>query len=252
MSSPTTGFSITARSALSCDRRAAMYALLQKHFQGVSLRQFERDLADKNWVILILQQERLVGFSTLHLYESRFDGEPVSVVYSGDTIVAPEAWGSMALARGWITAVNQLRSRYPRGKYYWLLLTSGFRTYRFLPVFWREFFPSHNRRAPDRLVRLRDQLARERFDGQYDADAGIVRFRHPQQLKGELGSIPESRMDDPHVSFFVRNNPGHVNGDELVCLTELSPENLTLAGRRMVRPPSCAFGQANAVWPSIL
>ena len=70
------------------------------------------------------------------------------MVYSGDTIVAPEAWGTTALARGWITAVNQLRERYPRGKYFWLLLTSGFRTYRFLPVFWREFFPRYDATTP--------------------------------------------------------------------------------------------------------
>jgi hypothetical protein len=29
-------------------------------------------------------------------------------------------------------------------------------------------------------------------------------------------------------------NPGHANGDELACLTEISRSNLTPAGERMV------------------
>jgi len=209
-----------------------MYDLLARHFDGVTGQQFAKDLAGKNWVILIHREERLVGFSTLLVYESLFDGEIVSVVYSGDTIMAREAWGTMTLARAWIAAVNQLREHCPRGKYYWMLLTSGFRTYRFLPVFWREFYPRFDAIPSERAERLLHHLARGRFAHEYRR--GIVRFAHPQRLRGELADIPEGRLADPHVAFFLSQNPGYRNGDELVCLTELSAENLTAAGRRMV------------------
>jgi hypothetical protein len=169
-------------------------------------------------------------------YETSFEGQPVSVIYSGDTIVAPEAWGSTALARGWISCVRKLRESYPRGPYYWLLLTSGFRTYRFLPVFWREFHPRFDAVMPSRLRRIRDHLAVERFGRTYDAAKGIVRFDYPQKLRGSLSSLPDGRTNDPHIAFFGSQNPGHAQGDELVCLTELSDENLTRAGRRMVAP----------------
>ena len=232
-------FEIVPRNALAPSQTDEMFQLLAQHFDGVAQEQFTRDLDEKNWVVIIRRDSRLVGFTTLLVYESIFEGEPVSVVYSGDTIVASEAWGSTALARGWITAVNQLRERYPRGKYYWLLLTSGFRTYRFLPVFWREFFPRHDALTPTGTKQLRDQLATERFGKQYDSKAGIVRFQHPQQLHGELKIIPAERITDPHVAFFMSQNPGHLQGDELVCLTELCPENLTRAGRRMSTPQLC-------------
>jgi hypothetical protein len=227
-------FAVLPRNELSPACADEMFHLLDAHFEGVTRGQFARDLAEKNWVLLLRREARLVGFSTLLVYESELAGEPVSVVYSGDTIVAPEAWGSTALARGWIGAVNRLRDRFPRGKYYWLLLTSGFRTYRFLPVFWREFHPRWDAPMPDKLRYLRDQLAAERFGPQYDAHSGIVRFRAPQRLRSGLKAIPDGRMSDPHIAFFVAQNPGHVAGDELVCLTELGDENLTAAGRRMV------------------
>ena len=232
-------FAIVARVELTPALTNEMFQLLASHFDGVTRARFTRDLAEKNWVVVVRRDTRLVGFSTLLAYESSFDGEPVSVVYSGDTIVAPEAWGTTALARGWITAVNQLRERYSRGKYYWLLLTSGFRTYRFLPVFWREFFPRHHAATPADIKRFRDQLAAERFGEQYDSRSGIVRFPHPQRLRGELKVVPAGRIADPHVAFFVTRNPGHARGDELVCLTELCPENLTAAGRRMTNPQLC-------------
>ncbi len=222
------------RSELSAEQRDEMFELLTRHFDGVTRTQFELDLLEKNWVILLQHDSRLVGFSTLLAYETSFEGQPVSVIYSGDTVVAPEAWKSPALSRAWIACVRRLREGYPHGKYYWLLLTSGFRTYRFLPVFWREFFPRFDAPTPANQKQLLNQLAKERFGGQFDSEKGIVRFIKPQRLRSGLNTVPDGRAGDPHVAFFLKRNPGYVFGDELVCMTELTDENLTPAGRRMV------------------
>jgi hypothetical protein len=227
---------ILPRSDLGAARTEEMFALLNRHFDGVTRDQFADDLAEKNRVILLHRKSALVGFSTLLAYESRFDGLPVSVLCSGDTIVEPEAWGTSALPRAWIAAVNALRTEFPQGRYYWLLLTSGFRTYRFLPVFWRGFFPCFDHAFPCDLIRLRNQLASESFGDQFDPEKGIVRFHRPQRLRPDLADVPPNRKSDPHVVHFLQANPGHAAGDELVCLTELSPANLTAAGRRMVAP----------------
>jgi hypothetical protein len=213
-----------------------MHSLLDRHFAGVSCDQFDLDLDQKNWVLRLHDGAgALVGFSTMLVYETRgAHGSPISVVCSGDTIVDPSGWGSAALPREWIAAVNRLRDRYPNGQYYWLLITSGFRTYRLLSTFWRTFFPRFDVDTPASQQRLLDTLARERFGAPYDASSGIVRFDRPQVLRPHLAGIPPARLDDPHVAFFARRNPGHERGDELVCLCELTESNLTRAGRRMV------------------
>jgi hypothetical protein len=189
---------------------------------------------------LLQREETLVGFSTLLAYSTSFEGQSVNVIYSGDTIVAPEAWGSTALPRAWVAGVEALRATLPAGRCFWLLLTSGFRTYRFLPVFWREFFPRFDAPTPPATQRLLDQLAGDRFGAQFDARAGVVRFTRPQRLRAGLEHVPAGRANDPHVAFFITLNPGHANGDEFVCLTELCPGNLTVAGRRMMLPHTCA------------
>lgn len=232
-----------------------MLALLERHFEGVSAEVFAADLDEKNWALLFEEDGELVGFSTLLLYPFVHAGETLTVVYSGDTIVDPAAWGSTALPRLWIDAVRSLHAEHGaehgaedgpghgpghgpgqgESRLVWLLITSGFRTYRFLPVFWRDFHPRHDAAIPPEVAALRDVLARGRFGDRYDPKRGVVRLGSPQSLREHLAGVPEARRSDPHVAFFLAANPGHVRGDELVCITELSDENLTRAGWRMVR-----------------
>lgn len=217
---------------LTRDDREAMYCLLEHHFNGVTPEVFAHDLASKNWVILLKNQTmQLKGFSTLRLYDITVNGEPLSVVYSGDTIVDPTAWSSVTLPRAWIQAINQLRC--PDQRLFWLLISSGFRTYRLLPTFWQVFYPRYDQSTPATMEQLMDTLAQHQFGHAYDPVTGIVRFPHPQKLSPLLGTIPPERRTDPHIHFFEQANPDHGQGDELVCLTEISAKNLTAAGRRM-------------------
>lgn len=229
---------LVQRTDLTASDRDAMYALLCAHFDGVTHAQFSEDLAEKNWALLLHNEDRhLVGFSTLHAYQTTYRNDPVSVIFSGDTIVDPSAWGSSALPRAWIAAVNHIRTSYPNGPYYWLLITSGFRTYRFLPVFWRTFYPHRDAPTPIMHQSLLNHLATERFGPRFDPATNVVRLPSPQRLRPHLQGIPPERMTDAHVAFFAQANPHHADGDELVCLTELSAANLTRAGARMMAAP---------------
>jgi hypothetical protein len=229
------GFDLVACADLSTNQKSAMLRLIQRHFEGVTAEVFARDLAEKELALLLRRGSDLAGFSTLASFTTAFQGSPVNVIYSGDTIVAPEAWGSSALPRAWIAGVEVIRESLPAGRCFWLLLSSGFRTYRFLPVFWREFFPRFDAPTPAEFAALINKAGHERFGAQFNAATGVVRFNHPQKLRGNLSQIPAGRGDDPHIAFFLKRNPGHAEGDELVCLTELCAENLTAAGRRMMR-----------------
>ena len=216
-------------------RRRSMFVLLRSHFVGVDRETFERDLLEKNWAIL-LEDDRgvLRGFSTLQISSEQIEGKTLTVVYSGDTIVAREWWGSPALPLTWLRAVREITPLYDGCGIYWLLLTSGFRTYRFLPVFFHEFLPSAGATS-DADVRLLRTLAATRFGDRFDAATGIVRFAKPQVLAPELLEVPAGRARDPHVAFYLERNPGFVRGDELACLTRIAEDNLTPAGRRMAR-----------------
>ena len=92
-----------SKEQLTAADRERMFSLLIRHFLGVERDVFNADLDKKNWVILIENNEGcLVGFTTIHLYQTAYQGETLSVVYSGDTIMDQSAWSSFCLPRVWI------------------------------------------------------------------------------------------------------------------------------------------------------
>ena len=95
---------VVTQSELCSSERDEAYALLRRHFDGVTRGQFELDLSEKNVVLLLRDAASgaLAGFSTMAVFETRIDDAPISVVCSGDTIVDRSAWGSAALPREWI------------------------------------------------------------------------------------------------------------------------------------------------------
>ncbi len=62
----------------------------------------------------------------------------------------------------------------------------------------------------------------------------MVRLAHATPLRPGVAELESRHLRDPHVAYFTAANPGHARGDELACLTEVHPSNLTPAGRRML------------------
>lgn len=214
--------------------REAMRALLDHQFRAVTPDAFAADLDEKHAAVLLYDPGgQLAGFSTLLRIETAHDGQPVTAFFSGDTVVRTDARGAALLPRLWSQHVFAEAARQPERDTVWFLLSSGYRTYRFLPTFFRDFAPAHDRRATDADRALLAALARTRYGALYDATAGIVRLAHPTPLRDGADALAR-RMSDPHVAFFARANPGWPQGDELACLTRIHPDNLTAAGRRMV------------------
>lgn len=215
------------RAALTPTIQGEMLALLKRHFEGVEEGVFEQDLMEKNQAILLRDAEgTLRGFSTLKYYETRFQGEDIRLVFSGDTIVEPGFWGSTALPQTWIKAVRLYRAQKSEQRHFWFLLCSGYRTYHFLRLFFEDFHPRFDRPIPKDLRALRDHVAFEKFGDQYDPERGVVRFHQgAQALKAGIGNLPSSRLKNPHVAFFAQVNPGHDRGDELACVVEIHESN---------------------------
>ena len=221
---------------LTSAERSQMYALLVNYFANVTRPHFEDDLAEKEWVILLTDTAagQIEGFSTLMRLSVMVDGQPIVAFFSGDTIIHRDYWGEAELPRLWGRHVFSLAEALPDVPAYWFLISSGYKTYRFLPVFFREFYPTYLRSTPPAVKRIIDALARTKFPSEYDPERGIIRFTESAPLRPGVAEVTARRLKDPHVAFFVAANPGHAHGDQLPCLVELTRTNLTAAGRRML------------------
>lgn len=227
--------SISPVDALAASDRAAMQALMEDYFENVSTEQFRADLDEKEQVILLRDGDgRIRGFSTMMRYAVTIDGAEVIGVFSGDTIIDRPCWGTPLLPQLWARLAFQWSDAAAHDRVYWLLLSAGYKTYRFLPVFFETFYPTHEAPTPPRQQRIRDALATARYPEAYDPDDGVVRFDRPTPLRADVAPPTAQRRKNPHVAFFLEANPGYTDGDELVCLTQVVRSNLTRAGRRMV------------------
>lgn len=227
-------------------QRDRMYSLMTAYYDNLTRSRFEEDLSGKSWVCAITDPRsgQICGFSTLARFEADMDGETVAALFSGDTIVSRELWGQQALHGTVARQMMSLADAATETRSFWLLLSSGYKTYRLLPTSFLEFFPRYDTETPQATRRLISTLATERFGSRYHEEAGIVRFDEPTPLRAGVAAVDSRHLKDPHIDFFVRSNPGHAAGDELVCIAELTRSNLTTAVRRMIGdvdpPPSMA------------
>lgn len=228
--------------ALTPAERRSMLSLMHEHYQGVRDEVFAAELAEKEAVVMLRHGNQVIGFSTLKVVRSYVHSIPVTAFFSGDTVVRTQAQGYSELARLWsrhvFACAAEARAHDPERRVYWLLISAGYKTYRFLPLFFRRFLPAHDRPADPFDALAANTLAERRYGTSYDAASGVVRLPHPTPLRPGVAEPSAARRRDPHVAFFLGANPGHALGDELVCLTELHPDNLTRAGRRMVGFPT--------------
>jgi len=215
--------------------RARMHTLMTQHFTNISAEQFERDLNEKDWVVVIQNDDLTIqGFTTLKVLELEDDGERIVAFYSGDTILSPDYWGERGWLSTWSRHVFLSAEKFPDATSYWILLTATHRTYQFLPAFFHDFYPNEEHPTPTREKRILDTFVRMKFPKEYDAEHGIVTLhdatpvRHPEDVEA---MVPQ---EDKYAKYFVQLNPGYLNGNFLACMTRIDRSNVTRLGWRVL------------------
>jgi hypothetical protein len=221
---------------------SAMYEIFSRYYDCVSLEQFLIDLSEKDCVLMLRNSNGAIcGFSTQKVFRVTVEGIPVRAVFSGDTIVDRAYWGEQELGRCWCRYVSSVYWEEPDVPLYWFLISKGYRTYLYLPLFFESFYPNCEVPTPAFEQRVLDTLAAAKFPDHYRPKSGLIEFEQSQgQLKPHLAEIPPRRLRDPHVQFFLKRNPGYASGHELACLAEISPSNMKLFAGRILSQAQAA------------
>jgi hypothetical protein len=225
------------REALTESQRAQMLALMQLCYAGVSPERFAKDLETKQFVILLSVRRtgELAGFSTVRVAEERLGGRVTEVVYSGDTVIHPDHWGQKELQRCFSFFLLGRKLRQPLRPLFWLLLSAGYKTYLLAVNYFPHTLPRHDWQAPAERQSFLAELAGRWFGAQYDAARGTLRFEETHyHVRQGLVPIDREAARHPDIAFFAERNPGHVQGDELVCLAEIRLWDLARALSRIV------------------
>jgi hypothetical protein len=234
---------LVSAAAIVSSQRDEMFALMGSYYENVDRATFDADFDEKDWVILILDEDtnQLKGFSTQMLLHLNVAGRSIRALFSGDTIIDRNARGERGLFQvsGWLA--RELMEAYPDDELYWFLISKGYKTYRFLPLFYHDFYPHHDVLTPPAYTAVINALGDYKFPDAYDRNGGIVRAGPAScRLRPGVADITSDRLDDPHIRYFAERNPGHFVGDELCCIAPLTLANFTPAAYRAMGPkPSC-------------
>ncbi|WP_420127463.1 hypothetical protein [Longimicrobium sp.] len=214
--------------------RNAAFALFRAHYEGADQARFERDLGEKQRVILLRDHGgALRGFSTVLYRDVRVGARNATMVFSGDTVIDRSCWGQKRLQSAFAGLLFRLKLRHPDRPLYWFLISKGWRTYLLMANHFPRAVPRWDLAEPPELRAALDLFATERFGAEYDAAAGIVRYATPhERVRDGVAPVEGDLLANPHIRFFVERNPGHADGEELACLAQIRMRDLarTAAG----------------------
>lgn len=206
-----------------------MFEIMTKVYFGENWNKFLSDMNEKNYALVLFDENsNIAGFTTIQI----FDFEGKIIIYSGDTVIDENSRGDIELMRAWWRFSYKIQEDNPHKKVLWLLISKGWRTYKFFPAFLKEIYPTYRYKTPDNIQKFIDKLSVYKFGECYKN--GLVIPKNPDMLKSGQNDIPDKRSDDKDVLFFIEKNPEFYKGNELVCLAELSVSNLTKAGLRLL------------------
>lgn len=205
--------------------RDQMFALFAHYYSGVSRAVFRKDLDAKNDVIILRDSlGDIRGFSTLLQMAIPHEGRTHYGIFSGDTVVDREFWGTRVLGHCFLRYMFIQRLRRPWSPLWWFLISKGYKTYLLMANNFPEHWPRHENETPDGRQALLDAFAMHSFSEAYDQDSGLLRFPESagRLRAGVAAASPKLVANNDRVRFFVDRNPDWASGVELACIASMS------------------------------
>jgi hypothetical protein len=197
---------------------------------------FERKLREVPEVLLFRNARgELVGVSSVDVYPVRRGGRTEWVIFNANAVVDEAYRRRGILERAGARTFLRLKRRRPLARAWWMFDTFSFKSYLLLPRNFRDFWPRRERETPGEVRALLDELARARYGDAWDAARGVVRRSGKKRLRPHTAPVDEALLADPDVRFYEAANPGHREGDMLVCLCPLTLGNWLYLARASLR-----------------
>ena len=203
-----------------------MYILMTEFYNDVEKDVFLKDLKEKDYCIILKDDKNKVkGFSTQKIMNFTLGNEEIYGVFSGDTIIDKENWGNLTLFKVFANFFFPFGEKYKN--FYWFLIVKGYKTYKFLPTFYKEFYPNYKAETPEKFKNIMDLFGEIKYPNEYNKENGVIEYKGiKDSLKKGVADITKKELKDKNVQFFLESNPNYEKGNDLVCITSLKIENL--------------------------
>lgn len=202
-----------------------MYHLFSQYYVGHPFDVFKRDLFEKDDVILLRdsQTKEIQGFSTILKVKINKDNKTYYGVYSGDTVVANEYWGSPALGIMFLKYLWLQKIKHPFRPLYWFLISKGYKTYLLMANNFAVHYPRFEEKTNPHHKSLMNSFYSNKFGSNYKNEDNLMTpSGETCHLKTDVADIHCHMLGLPRVKFFQEKNPNWKDGVELCCIAEMS------------------------------
>jgi hypothetical protein len=209
---------------------------LTEEFYDVERTYAEEELRRRQSIAMFRMNDSLLGMAAIDVYPVEFRGQKLIVIYTSHVLIR-EAWrGRNLLQKLGARTFLGARLRHPLRPIYWFFDTFSYKSYLLLPRNFLTFWPRHEEATPAPLAALIDQLATQTYGPAWQPSRGVVLRSGLKRLRSTAAPLVLGPGADPGLEFFARANPGHPDGDMLVCLCPLTLSNwLSLARKAFQR-----------------
>ncbi|MEK2647114.1 hypothetical protein [Bdellovibrio sp. BCCA] len=204
--------------------RRRMFDLFGKYYFDVEFERFNSDLSEKTSVIMLWDRSKssepfLFGFSTILIRELPEGGR---VIYSGDTVVDSDYWGSRTLQSAFTRVLFLTRLRHPFAPLYWMLISKGFKTYMLMRRNFPRSYPSLEGAIPADLASVKHTFYNGKFSGYYKSETSLIDFGKSLGRVKDQMAVPTTRdLSSADVRYFLEKNPRYHEGVELACIADI-------------------------------
>jgi hypothetical protein len=177
----------------------------------------------------------LAGLVSLQVRPVVWRGRTRIIIFTSSVVADERFRGRNLVLKTGLRLLVREKLRRPLAEAYWFFDTFSYKSYLILARNLGEFWPRRDRATPPDTLAFIDELASEQYGSDWSCDTGIVRRSGYKRLWPQTAPIDGKLRSDPDVSFFEAANPGHREGDMLVCLAPLTVRNLFSAIKRAAR-----------------
>lgn len=226
--------SIVKINQVSKEQLKEMYFLMVEFYNNITEKNFFKDFLEKDYCIILKDREnRIKGFSTQKILTLNYKGKNIHGVFSGDTVIHKENWGSFSLFQVFSKFFFTYGEQYDN--FYWFLIVKGHKTYKILPTFLKKFYPNFKETTPPEIKSLMDFFGSIHCPEEYNSVTGVIEYNDiKDSLKEGIADITNKELRDNHVKFFLQKNPYYEKGNDLVCIASLKKENLRERAKKIL------------------
>ena len=194
----------------------------------------ETELRSRQSVALFRMNGVLLGMASIDIRPERFRGRAIAVISTTHVLLRENWRGRNLIQRLGFRTFLRARLRYPLRPIYWFFDTFSYKSYLLLPRNFVEYWPRHDRPTPEPRAALIDELAGRMYGPAWRPERGIAVRSGRLRLREFAAPLASEAEGGPDVAFFARVNPGHAEGDMLICLCPLTVRNWLSVVRKML------------------